>query len=172
MALISIFGKEDISYIEELKQCYHTLEKGYNSLAINIPGTLFYTAMKARRKLGQIVARILSSRRQRKAEASDLLGSFMQADNLTNDQITDNIIGVLFAARDTTASVLTWIIKFLGENPAILEAVTVKYHSYLLSSSQAILDNSSIEVYVRFCIYRKNIRKSSRTERCAIRGGP
>ena len=80
-----------------------------------------------------MVAQILSSRRQRKAEANDLLGSFMQDAELTDDQITDNIIGVLFAARDTTASVLTWIIKFLRENPAILKAVTVRHHSALLS---------------------------------------
>lgn len=84
--------------------------------------------MKARRQLAQIVAEILTSRRQRNAEAHDLLGSFMRDKNLTDEQITDNVIGVLFAARDTTASVLTWIVKFLGENPAILEAVAVRYH--------------------------------------------
>ena len=44
---------------------------------------------------------------------------------LTDDQIVDNIIGVLFAAQDTTASVLTWIIKYLGDHPDILAAVEV-----------------------------------------------
>ncbi|ONK60175.1 uncharacterized protein A4U43_C08F15190 [Asparagus officinalis] len=48
----------------------------------------------------------------------------MQTNNLDDDQITDNIIGVLFAARDTSASVLTWIVKFLSENHTILQAVT------------------------------------------------
>lgn len=56
----------------------------------------------------------------------DLLGSFMdEKSGLTDDQIADNVIGVIFAARDTTASVLTWIVKYLGENPSVLEAVTV-----------------------------------------------
>ena len=41
------------------------------------------------------------------------------------DQIMDNIIGVLFAARDTTASVMTWIVKYLHDNPKLLEAVKV-----------------------------------------------
>ena len=45
---------------------------------------------------------------------------------LTDQQIADNIIGVIFAARDTTASVLTWIVKYLGENPSVLQAVTVR----------------------------------------------
>ncbi|WOL13389.1 abscisic acid 8'-hydroxylase 1-like [Canna indica] len=126
VAIVSIFGKDEISYLEDLKQCYYTLEKGYNSMPINLPGTLFYKAMKARQQLAQIVAQIVSSRRmQRKTEANDLLGSFMEAkEDLSDDQIADNVIGVIFAARDTTASVLTWIVKYLGDNPSILQAVT------------------------------------------------
>ncbi|KAG0474985.1 hypothetical protein HPP92_014671 [Vanilla planifolia] len=59
--------------------------------------------------------------------AVDLLASFMDAkEALTDDQIADNIIGVMFAARDTTASVLTWILKYLAENPSILEAVAAE----------------------------------------------
>lgn len=48
-----------------------------------------------------------------------------QKEALTDEQIIDNMIGVIFAARDTTASVLTWIVKYLGENPSILQAVAV-----------------------------------------------
>jgi len=72
------------------------------------------------------LAQIISSRRQRKQDYKDLLGSFMgEKAGLTDEQIADNVIGVIFAARDTTASVLTWIVKYLGENPSVLEAVTV-----------------------------------------------
>ncbi|XP_042373374.1 abscisic acid 8'-hydroxylase 1-like [Zingiber officinale] len=126
VAILSIFGQEEISCLEDLKQCYYTLEKGYNSMPINLPGTLFYKAMKARKQLAQIVANIVRSRRtQRDTSPNDLLGSFMNAkEDLSDDQIADNVIGVIFAARDTTASVLTWIIKYLGDNPGILKAVT------------------------------------------------
>lgn len=127
VALLSIFGKEEILYRDALKRCYYTLEQGYNSMPINVPGTLFHKAMKARKELAQIVAQIISSRRQRKQDFhKDLLGSFMdEKSGLTDDQIADNVIGVIFAARDTTASVLTWIVKYLGENPSVLEAVNV-----------------------------------------------
>jgi len=95
-------------------------------MPINVPGTLFHKAMKARKELAQILAQIISSRRQRKQDYKDLLGSFMgEKAGLTDEQIADNVIGVIFAARDTTASVLTWIVKYLGENPSVLEAVTV-----------------------------------------------
>ncbi|CAK9170644.1 unnamed protein product, partial [Ilex paraguariensis] len=125
VALLSIFGKDEVLYREDLKRCYYILEKGYNSMPINLPGTLFNKAMKARKELAQILAKILSLRREMKHYHNDLLGSFMgDKEGLTDEQIADNIIGVIFAARDTTASVLTWIVKYLAENPAVLQAVT------------------------------------------------
>jgi (+)-abscisic acid 8'-hydroxylase len=96
-------------------------------MPIKLPGTLFNKSMKARKELAQIFAKIISARRQTKHDHNDLLGSFMaDKEGLTDDQIADNIIGVIFAARDTTASVLTWILKYLGENPSVLQAVTVR----------------------------------------------
>jgi (+)-abscisic acid 8'-hydroxylase len=125
VALISILGKDEVYYREDLKRCYYILEKGYNSMPINLPGTLFHKAMKARKELAQILANILSKRRQNPSSHTDLLGSFMEDKaGLTDEQIADNIIGVIFAARDTTASVLTWILKYLADNPTVLEAVT------------------------------------------------
>ncbi|KAJ4899893.1 Abscisic acid 8'-hydroxylase 1 [Raphanus sativus] len=125
VALLSIFGKDEVLYREDLKRCYYILEKGYNSMPINLPGTLFHKAMKARKELSQILARILSERRENRSSHNDLLGSFMgDKEELSDEQIADNIIGVIFAARDTTASVMTWILKYLAENPNVLEAVT------------------------------------------------
>ncbi|KAH7519151.1 hypothetical protein FEM48_Zijuj08G0005300 [Ziziphus jujuba var. spinosa] len=132
VALLSIFGKDEVMYREDLKRCYYILEKGYNSMPINLPGTLFHKSMKARKELAQILAKILSTRRQMKHDQKDLLGSFMgDKEGLTDDQIADNIIGVIFAARDTTASVLTWIVKYLGENPNVLDAVTQEQQSIM-----------------------------------------
>ncbi|GAU48320.1 hypothetical protein TSUD_187560 [Trifolium subterraneum] len=132
VALLSIFGKDEILYREDLKRCYYTLEKGYNSMPINLPGTLFNKAMKARKELAQILEQIISTRRCKKQEYNDLLGSFMdEKAGLSDEQISDNIIGVIFAARDTTASVLTWIVKYLGENPSVLESVTEEQMSII-----------------------------------------
>ncbi|KAK2408630.1 abscisic acid 8'-hydroxylase CYP707A2 [Trifolium repens] len=132
VALLSIFGKDEILYREDLKRCYYTLEKGYNSMPINLPGTLFNKAMKARKELAQILEQIISTRRCKKQEYNDLLGSFMdEKAGLGDEQISDNIIGVIFAARDTTASVLTWIVKYLGENPSVLQSVTEEQMSII-----------------------------------------
>jgi (+)-abscisic acid 8'-hydroxylase len=45
---------------------------------------------------------------------------------LSDEEIADNVIGVLFAAQDTTASVLTWILKYLHDDQKLLEAIKVK----------------------------------------------
>ncbi|GMH09635.1 hypothetical protein Nepgr_011476 [Nepenthes gracilis] len=125
VALLSIIGKDEVKFREDLKRCYYVLEKGYNSMPINLPGTLFNQSMTARKELAQILAQIISSRKQTRHDDNDLLASFMgDKECLTDEQIADNVIGVIFAARDTTASVLTWILKFLAENPAVLQAVT------------------------------------------------
>lgn len=75
--------------------------------------------------LGEIM-----SERKKGVMEKDLLGCLMDSsgdkdEHLSDDQIADNIIGVLFAAQDTTASVLTWILKYLHDNPKLLEAVKV-----------------------------------------------
>lgn len=52
-------------------------------------------------------------------------------ESLSDEQIADNIIGVLFAAQDTTASVLTWVVKYLHDNQKVLEAVKVLMFFFL-----------------------------------------
>lgn len=60
----------------------------------------------------------------------DLLGHLLnfideKGQTLTEDEISDNIIGVLFAAQDTTASTITWILKYFNDDQKLLEAVKV-----------------------------------------------
>ncbi|XP_057525239.1 abscisic acid 8'-hydroxylase CYP707A2-like [Amaranthus tricolor] len=138
VALLSIFGKDEVKYREDLKRCYYILEKGYNSMPINLPGTLFNKSMKARKELAQILAQIISTRREMKKDHQDLLASFMgDKESLTDQQIADNVIGVIFAARDTTASVLTWIIKYLADNPSVLQTVREEQESIIKGKQES-----------------------------------
>ena len=106
--------------------------------------------LKARKHLNESIRRIIE---RRKVESSKygggLLGVLLQARSspsrsrstssrssscgeekkvfmeLTDSQVADNLIGVIFAAHDTTASALTWVLKYLHDNSNLLEAVTV-----------------------------------------------
>ncbi|KAF5204419.1 Abscisic acid 8'-hydroxylase [Thalictrum thalictroides] len=128
IGIFIIFGCLDAKYAEELKENYSILEKGYNSFPSFIPGTLYKNAVLARKRLSQTLSEIICQRKEKRLEEKDLLGRLMNAtdekgDILTEDQISDNIIGVFFAARDTTASILTWIFKYLHDDPTLLKAV-------------------------------------------------
>lgn len=73
----------------------------------------------------------MKKRGDNKNGGEGLLGVLMgfkdeKLSHLTDSQVADNIIGVIFAAHDTTASVLTWTLKYLFDNEHLLESVTVK----------------------------------------------
>ncbi|RLN33739.1 abscisic acid 8' [Panicum miliaceum] len=130
VGIVTIFGgRLDERRKAELRRNYSIVEKGYNCFPNSLPGTLYHKAMQARRRLHGVLSDIMRERRERGEPGSDLLGCLMQsrgddgAPLLTDEQVADNIIGVLFAAQDTTASVLTWIVKYLRDHPKLLEAV-------------------------------------------------
>ena len=90
----------------------------------------FYKPIQARRRLGKILSNIIKEREEGRSEKKGLLGCLLnfRAENgqiLADDQIADNIIGVLFAAQDTTASMLTWILKYIHDDPKLLAAIKV-----------------------------------------------
>ncbi|KAK4340247.1 hypothetical protein RND71_041709 [Anisodus tanguticus] len=139
VGILAIFGQLDAKYKEELNKNYFIVEKGYNSFPTNLPGTAYYKAMVARRRLNQILSEIICQRKERKTVAKDLLCHLLnfkdeKGQTLTEDQIADNVIGVLFAAQDTTASALTWILKYLHDDQKLLEAVKVILESLRMSS--------------------------------------
>ncbi|XP_027112488.1 abscisic acid 8'-hydroxylase 4 [Coffea eugenioides] len=131
VGILAIFGHLEIKYKNALKENYSIVDKGYNSFPTNLPGTAYHKSLLARKRLNQIIREIISERKQKKLLDKDLLGYLLnfkdeRGQTLTEDQIADNIIGVLFAAQDTTASVLTWILKYLHDNQKLLEAVKIE----------------------------------------------
>ncbi|CAL2263967.1 unnamed protein product [Prunus armeniaca] len=129
--MISAFGNNRDFEMEGIKHLYQCLEKGYNSMPLDLPGTPFHKAMKARKLLNETLRELIAERRKSDGDESGgllrvLLGKDQNKPNLqlSDSQIADNIIGVIFAAHDTTASILTWLIKYLHDNADLLEAVT------------------------------------------------
>ncbi|WCJ31126.1 Abscisic acid 8'-hydroxylase 1 [Euphorbia peplus] len=131
VAVLSVFGNLDKYYREELKKNYYILDKGYNSFPTNLPGTLYNKSLMARENINQIVRQIILERKENGLVQKDLLGDLLEfkdehGEMLSDNQITDNIIGVLFAAQDTTASVLTWILKYIHDDSKILQAIQIE----------------------------------------------
>ncbi|CAL4999315.1 unnamed protein product [Urochloa decumbens] len=134
VGVATIFGRGMPEHVkEELRRNYYIVERGYNCFPVPVvPWTRYSQAIKARKWLGAILSDIMSERRAGGdgdlGGDDDLLGTLMRCRDdggaaLSDDQVADNALGVLFAAQDTTASVLTWVLKFLHDYPKLLEAV-------------------------------------------------
>lgn len=142
VGILAIFGHLEADYKEELKKNYRIVEKGYNSFPTKLPGTPHKKALLARKRLSTILSEIISHRKEKRCAEKDLLGSLLTSKNdekgevLSEDQIADNIIGVLFAAQDTTASVMTWILKYLHDYPKLLQTVKAEQKAIYQSNEE------------------------------------
>ncbi|XP_022136036.1 abscisic acid 8'-hydroxylase 4 [Momordica charantia] len=128
VGILAVFGQLESEYSEKLKQNYCILDKGYNSFPTKLPGTAYSKALSARKRLRKILGEIIMERREKRVSERDLVGHLLsfrdeKGETLSEDEIADNIIGVLFAAQDTTASALTWILKYLHDNHKLFHAV-------------------------------------------------
>ncbi|XLR49300.1 hypothetical protein S83_033960, partial [Arachis hypogaea] len=125
--------------IEEICKLYRCFEKGYNSYPLHIPGTSYWKAIKARKLLDESVGRLIKRRKESGELGGGILGELLEAKGkykLSDSQVSDNLIGVIFAAHDTTATALTWLLKYLHDNPILLEAVTKEHEGIKSKTAQ------------------------------------
>ncbi|XVE94666.1 hypothetical protein REPUB_Repub02eG0028400 [Reevesia pubescens] len=100
---------------------------------LRFPWTGFYKGLQARKRIMNILEKIIS-RRQRGLDANteDFLQLLLEEDDnsssdgihrLTDAEIQDNILTMIIAGQDTTASAITWMVKYLGEDEEVLDAI-------------------------------------------------
>ncbi|KAF3445524.1 hypothetical protein FNV43_RR10700 [Rhamnella rubrinervis] len=118
---------------EKFRANFKLISSSFASLPFKIPGTAFHRGIKARDRMYSMLDSVISKRRNGEGFEQDFLGSLIMKhskakgkedddeDKLTDEQLKDNILTLLVAGHDTTTAALTWLIKFLGENPLVLE---------------------------------------------------
>ncbi|CAK9309730.1 unnamed protein product [Citrullus colocynthis] len=122
---------------EKFRDNFKIISSCFSSLPLNIPGTAFYRGMKARKRMFEMLDLIIAKRRSGEIWQQDFLDSLIMKHNkagresdeekLTDAQLKDNILTLLIAGHDTTTAALTWLIKFLGENPNVLEQLRIEH---------------------------------------------
>lgn len=130
---------------------------------------------QARDRMYEMLDTMISRRRNGEGFQQDFLESLImkhsklveaggEDDNkLTDKQLKDNILTLLVAGHDTTTAALTWLIKFLGENPVVLEQLRVTFSSlYKHFKAEYCRLKENI---CRFFLFRKNTYKFKQTER-------
>ncbi|KAM0011789.1 putative cytochrome P450 [Helianthus debilis subsp. tardiflorus] len=124
---------EEPDHIAKLASLFNIFLKGFLELPLNFPGTRFYSANNAAHAIRTELMMIIKARRVELEEgkvssSQDLLSHFLTFSDengryLTEKDIANNILLLLFAGHDTSTVSITLLIKSLGEHPDVYDKV-------------------------------------------------
>ncbi len=116
---------------EEFGEVYHDLERsivpiGY--LNANLPIPAFRRRDKARKRLGEMVAKIVQRRRKTGHRGEDFLQTLMDASykdgsSLTDHEITGMLVAAMFAGHHTSSVTTAWTLLELLQHPQSMQEV-------------------------------------------------
>lgn len=117
----------------QLSQLFATLTEGLFSF-VNLPGTKLNKGLKARAALLDYLTGVIEQRQsrgqrqgQRQGQRLDALSLLIQAqdetgDRLSQDEIRNQALLLLFAGHETTTAMLSWLMVELARHPEVLAA--------------------------------------------------
>jgi cytochrome P450 len=122
----TLFSTELGSEVRELADAINRIMRLYNYLValpavetlihMRVPGLAGFTG--AKRKLDDIVSRMIEDHRRSGKEGGDLLDMMLQGpDDWTDDVLRDQVITIFLAGFETVANALIWTWYLLSENP-------------------------------------------------------
>lgn len=125
---------DDPDHVSKLKDELEVVVSGVLQVPVKLPGTRYYKAMKAAETIRKELAAVIKQRRVDLMEknivssAQDLLSYLLVTGDddgqfMTEGEIIDNILLLLFAGHDTTSCAMTLVVKNLGELPHIYNEV-------------------------------------------------
>ncbi|XP_015956143.1 beta-amyrin 28-monooxygenase [Arachis duranensis] len=124
---------EDPIHVSEFSSKLDDFLKGLLGFPINLPGTKFRRSMKAADEITtevkmMILKRKLELQEKNVSPTQDLLSHLLVTPDsngrfMTETEISDNMLLLLFAGHDTSRSALSSIMKYLGAMPQVYEQV-------------------------------------------------
>ncbi|KAL5073955.1 hypothetical protein RYX36_012939 [Vicia faba] len=127
--LISIENGDELMVMQKNVSC---VSEAMLALPLRLPWTRFYKGLQARKRIMDILEKVISERRGGIATSHvDFLQQLLANDDnklekdevitrLTDEEIKDNILTMIIAGQDTIAIAMTWMIKFVDENQDVL----------------------------------------------------
>ncbi|XP_058078762.1 beta-amyrin 28-monooxygenase-like [Magnolia sinica] len=116
--------------ISTLAHEFHLLVRGVLQVPLRLPGTRYHRAMKAADEIRKVLGNVVIERRRRAAASSmqDMMSYLLVTPDdkgrlMTEKEILDNMLLLLFAGHDTTTSAITLLVKFLAENSQVHDHV-------------------------------------------------
>jgi retinoid hydroxylase len=125
IAVRTFLGSSKIEEIDRVSQWYVTLVNSLNGMVKwDNPLTFYGRGQAARRKIADYIRQIIQDRIELGdlEKSKDVIGFLMSivdedGNKFTETQIINQAIGFLFAAHETTSSLMSWLMFELGNRP-------------------------------------------------------
>ncbi|XP_020256831.1 cytochrome P450 716B1-like isoform X2 [Asparagus officinalis] len=116
-----LFGIKHGPLREELAKDFAKMIKGMWAVPVNLPYTNFNRSLKASNTVRKVLARIVQERKaavgQGKSSSKEDLITYLIGMELSDEEVVDNAVLVMIAGHDTSALLLTFIIRHLANDP-------------------------------------------------------
>ncbi len=147
-----VFGAEDEGFIEEGRRVLYALWHTMHPLFVFFPGLqrnwfpLWARYTRAKKDFSNWMDQYLAERRASGKNANDILGRMLAAHYedgapMRDEDIRDELITILLAGHETTATALAWALYDLGSNPVELEKLRAELDS--LGSDPELITRAS-----------------------------
>ncbi|KAF8408236.1 hypothetical protein HHK36_007381 [Tetracentron sinense] len=129
MALLSslkqIAGMESGPVCEAFKPEFYKLVLGTLSLPIDLPGTNYRRGFQARKNIISILRQVIEERRASPKAQHDMLGCLLRIEDsrhkLSDEEIIDHIITILYSGYETVSTTSMMAVKYLHDHPRALQ---------------------------------------------------
>ncbi|KAL8137439.1 hypothetical protein V2J09_003440 [Rumex salicifolius] len=123
-ALDQVAGKQAESIRDELMPEFFKIVVGTISIPIDIPGTNYHNALKAKKKILGVLRKLVQERKASKETLVDMLGYLMKEEEnkrvLTEEEIIDTVITLLNSGFETVSTTSMMALKYLHDHPKAL----------------------------------------------------
>ncbi|XP_027079465.1 cytochrome P450 85A1-like [Coffea arabica] len=126
-SLKQIAGIESGTIAQEFMPEFFMLVLGTLSLPINLPRTNYHRGLQARKNIVSLLRKLIEGRRASGKTSCDMLGFLMNDEvnkyKLTDEQMIDLIITILYSGYETVSTTSMMAVKYLHDHPKVLEEV-------------------------------------------------
>ncbi|CAA7399348.1 unnamed protein product [Spirodela intermedia] len=142
-ALKLIAGIETGEMATELKAEFFKLVRGTLSLAVDLPGTAYRRGLQARKRIIRLLRGLIVERRRSSPSVMkggrDMLSLLLREEGeeeqdvhqtgpkLTDEQIIDLLISVIYSGFETVSTAATMAVKYLHDNTSALQELRKEY---------------------------------------------
>ncbi|XXG82702.1 hypothetical protein AAC387_Pa10g0600 [Persea americana] len=109
-----------------LVETFERVLGGVFAVAVEVPGSKFWKAKRARKEIGKVLRGVVRERKEemerglREEEEVMLLSRLVLGlvrGEVSEEEVVDNVVLLIFAAHDTTALAISMIFRMLGNHP-------------------------------------------------------